>query len=148
MRPPKSTRTDTLFPYKTLFRSSAAVRSHGAARTHRRSRAHRRAAGRRHEHHRGHHRHHRQHTCDHHHSRGGGAVSVAATIERGTAQLRGSRIGQGVVAGVVAYSALYWVPASPLPDVMPWGVVAQGIIFGTSYALLAMGLIQIGRAHV
>src|SRR3546814_3743326 len=45
------------------------------------------------------------------------------------------------LAGVVAYSALYWVPASPLPDVMPWGVVAQGIIFGTSYALLAMGLI-------
>src|SRR3546814_7854297 len=49
------------------------------------------------------------------------------------------------LAGVVAYSALYWVPASPLPDVMPWGVVAQGIIFGTSYALLAMGLILIYR---
>lgn len=51
-----------------------------------------------------------------------------------------------VVAGLcVAYSVLYWVPSSPLPDVMPWGVIAQGIIFGTSYALLAMGLILIYR---
>lgn len=51
-----------------------------------------------------------------------------------------------VVAGLcVAYTVLYWVPLSPLPDVMPWGVIAQGIIFGTSYALLAMGLILIHR---
>ena len=28
---------------------------------------------------------------------------------------------------------------------MPWGVVTQGVIFGTSYALLAMGLILIYR---
>ena len=51
-----------------------------------------------------------------------------------------------IVTGLgVAYSILYWVPASPLPEVMPWGVIAQGIIFGTSYALLAMGLILIYR---
>ena len=34
---------------------------------------------------------------------------------------------------------------SPLPEVMPWGVITQGVIFGTSYALLAMGLILIYR---
>ena len=45
----------------------------------------------------------------------------------------------------MAYSLLYWVPGSPLPDWMPWGVIAQGVIFGTSYALLAMGLILIYR---
>src|SRR3546814_10868000 len=28
-RPPRSTRTDTLFPYTTLFRSAEAVRLHG-----------------------------------------------------------------------------------------------------------------------
>ena len=56
-----------------------------------------------------------------------------------------SRTRSGVVIGVVAYSLLYWVPGSPLPDWMPWGVVAQGVIFGTSYALLAMGLILIYR---
>ncbi|HEU5083988.1 MAG TPA: ABC transporter permease [Acidimicrobiales bacterium] len=51
-----------------------------------------------------------------------------------------------VVAGVVvAYTLLYWVPASPLPTWIPWGVITQGIIFGTSYALLAMGLILIYR---
>jgi len=43
------------------------------------------------------------------------------------------------VAAVVAYSVLYWVPGSPLPTVMPWGVITQGVIFGTSYALAAMG---------
>src|SRR3546814_6487416 len=42
-RPPRSTRTDTLFPYTTLFRSSAAriredPRSRGAARAPRRAR--------------------------------------------------------------------------------------------------------------
>ncbi|MEX0873651.1 MAG: ABC transporter permease [Actinomycetota bacterium] len=46
---------------------------------------------------------------------------------------------------VVAYSTLYWVPGSPLPERMPWGVITQGIIFGTSNALLAMGLILIYR---
>ena len=47
---------------------------------------------------------------------------------------------------VVAYShPLLGARLSPLPDVMPWGVVAQGVIFGTSYALLAMGLILIYR---
>jgi branched-chain amino acid transport system permease protein len=45
----------------------------------------------------------------------------------------------------LAYSILYWVPASPLPDRVPWGVLAQGVIFGSSYALLAMGLILIYR---
>src|SRR3546814_13776598 len=30
-RPPRSTRTDTLFPYTTLFRSSSKVRSHLAS---------------------------------------------------------------------------------------------------------------------
>lgn len=55
------------------------------------------------------------------------------------------RATQFVVTAVIAYSVLYWVPGSPLPDRMPWGVVAQGVIFGTSYALLAMGLILIYR---
>lgn len=51
-----------------------------------------------------------------------------------------------IVAGAaLAYTLLYWVPLSPLPAVMPWGVIAQGVIFGTSYALLAMGLILIYR---
>ena len=51
-----------------------------------------------------------------------------------------------VISGLtVAYTVLYWVPQSPLPEVMPWGVIAQGVIFGTSYALLAMGLILIHR---
>ena len=52
---------------------------------------------------------------------------------------------QAVLAVVAAYVVLYWVPLSPLPEVMPWGVITQGIIFGTSYALLAMGLILIYR---
>ena len=60
-------------------------------------------------------------------------------------QVRERRSTQIVLGAVVAYSLLYWVPASPLPDVIPWGVVAQGVIFGTSYALLAMGLILIYR---
>ena len=50
-----------------------------------------------------------------------------------------------VLGLVVAYTLLYWVPLSPLPEVMPWGVITQGVIFGTSYALLAMGLILIYR---
>jgi branched-chain amino acid transport system permease protein len=66
-------------------------------------------------------------------------------IERGLAALRAQRSAQVVVALAVAYSVLYWVPLSPLPEVMPWGVIAQGVIWGTSYALLAMGLILIYR---
>lgn len=51
-----------------------------------------------------------------------------------------------IVGGLVlAYSLLYWVPGSPLPDWMPWGVVTQGVIFGSSNALLAMGLILVYR---
>ena len=50
-----------------------------------------------------------------------------------------------VLGAFAAYSVLYWVPFSPLPEKMPWGVIAQGVIFGTSYALLAMGLILIYR---
>ena len=66
-------------------------------------------------------------------------------IDRALERVREDRPTQIVLALVVAYSILYWVPASPLPDWMPWGVVAQGVIFGTSYALLAMGLILIYR---
>ncbi len=66
-------------------------------------------------------------------------------IERAVVQLREHRPTQVVLALVVLYSTLYWVPGSPLPDKMPWGVIAQGVIFGTSYALLAMGLILIYR---
>jgi hypothetical protein len=66
-------------------------------------------------------------------------------ITRGLQQLRTNRPAQVVLALVVLYSTLYWVPESPLPDWMPWGVVAQGVIFGTSYALMAMGLILIYR---
>ena len=46
---------------------------------------------------------------------------------------------------VAAYSILYWVPGSPLPDKLPWGVITQGVIFGSSNALLAMGLILVYR---
>jgi branched-chain amino acid transport system permease protein len=60
-------------------------------------------------------------------------------------RVRQHRPTQVVLALIVAYSTLYWVPLSPLPEVMPWGVIAQGVIFGTSYALLAMGLILIYR---
>jgi ABC-type branched-subunit amino acid transport system permease subunit len=60
-------------------------------------------------------------------------------------QVRNSRAAQIVIALVVAYGVLYWIPGSPLPDRIPVGVVAQGVIYGTSYALLAMGLILIYR---
>ena len=66
-------------------------------------------------------------------------------LERTLDRLRSHLPTQITVGLVVAYSILYWVPDSPLPDWMPWGVVAQGVIFGTSYALLAMGLILIYR---
>src|SRR5687768_10946366 len=46
-----------------------------------------------------------------------------------------------VAGAVLAYALVYWVPGSPLPERMPWGVVTQGVIFGTTNALLAMGLI-------
>jgi len=66
-------------------------------------------------------------------------------IERALDRLQRDRTTRIVAGAVVAYCLLYWVPASPLPDRLPWGVVAQGVIFGTSYALLAMGLILIYR---
>ncbi|MGH9275428.1 MAG: ABC transporter permease, partial [Acidimicrobiales bacterium] len=66
-------------------------------------------------------------------------------IARSLEQLRTDRVAQAVLAVVAAYSILYWVPGGPLPTVMPWGVITQGVIFGTSYALLAMGLILIYR---
>jgi branched-chain amino acid transport system permease protein len=66
-------------------------------------------------------------------------------LTRALDQVRDSRPTQLVLVLVVAYSILYWVPGSPLPTRMPWGVIAQGVIFGTSYALLAMGLILIYR---
>ena len=66
-------------------------------------------------------------------------------VEQVRERLETDRTTQVVVGLALAYSVLYWVPASPLPDRMPWGVIAQGIIFGTSYALLAMGLILIYR---
>jgi branched-chain amino acid transport system permease protein len=66
-------------------------------------------------------------------------------LDRALVLLREHRPTQVVVAICIAYSLLYWVPASPLPDWVPWGVIVQGVIFGTSYALLAMGLILIYR---
>jgi len=60
-------------------------------------------------------------------------------------RVREHRTTQVTLAAIAAYSILYWVPGSPLPDRIPWGVVAQGVIFGTSYALLAMGLTLIYR---
>lgn len=66
-------------------------------------------------------------------------------IDNLVSQLRTHLPTQLLVGVVIAYSTLYWVPGSPLPEKMPWGVIAQGVIFGTSYALLAMGLILIYR---
>jgi branched-chain amino acid transport system permease protein len=66
-------------------------------------------------------------------------------ITRALDQLRTDRTTQVVLAVIVLYATLYWVPGCPLPDWVPWGVVAQGVIFGTSYGLLAMGLILIYR---
>jgi branched-chain amino acid transport system permease protein len=56
-----------------------------------------------------------------------------------------NRTAQVVAALVVLYLVLYPVPGSPLPGRMPVGVVTQGIIYGTSYALIGMGLILIYR---
>jgi branched-chain amino acid transport system permease protein len=51
-----------------------------------------------------------------------------------------------ILGAVVAlYAITYWVPGSPWPDKLPFGVIVQGVIYGTSYALLAMGLILIYR---
>ena len=51
-----------------------------------------------------------------------------------------------IIGGLfAAYAVLYWVPGSPLPDKLPWGVLTQGVIFGSSNALLAMGLILVYR---
>ena len=51
-----------------------------------------------------------------------------------------------ILFGVIAlYTVTYWIPGSPWPDRLPWGVITQGVIFGTSYALLAMGLILVYR---
>src|SRR5205085_9014174 len=69
----------------------------------------------------------------------------ATVIEAYLGRLRTDRAAQVITGLVVAYTLLYWVPGSPLPQRMPWGVVTQGLIFGTSYALLAMGLILIYR---
>ena len=68
-------------------------------------------------------------------------MTVATVVD----SVRGHRPTQIVSALAVAYAVLYQVPASPLPDKVPWGVIVQGIIFGSSYALLAMGLILIYR---
>src|SRR5581483_9021392 len=59
--------------------------------------------------------------------------------------LRTDRTTQGIAAAIAAYVLLYWAPGSPLPGRIPFGVVIQGIVYGTSYALLAMGLILIYR---
>jgi branched-chain amino acid transport system permease protein len=55
---------------------------------------------------------------------------------------RAIQIGFAVLA---AYAVTYWIPGSPLPRVLPWGVITQGVIFGSSNALLAMGLILVHR---
>ncbi|HEV3225442.1 MAG TPA: ABC transporter permease, partial [Acidimicrobiales bacterium] len=51
-----------------------------------------------------------------------------------------------ITAGVVAaYIVCSLPPSSPLREWIPLGVVVQGVVYGTSYALLAMGLILIYR---
>ncbi len=70
---------------------------------------------------------------------------ITRAVEHVLEALRTHRPTQVVLVIVALYSTLYWVPGSPLPDWVPWGVVAQGVIFGTSYALMAMGLILIYR---
>jgi len=68
-------------------------------------------------------------------------VTVATVVDT----VREHRPTQVVAGLAVAYALLYQLPSSPLPDKVPWGVIVQGIIFGSSYALLAMGLILIYR---
>jgi len=65
-------------------------------------------------------------------------MADVAVVARRTFDDRRARL---VAGAVLAYSLLYWVPGSPFPERMPWGVVTQGVIFGTTNALLAMGLI-------
>lgn len=66
---------------------------------------------------------------------------MSAVLDRA----RVPRLALSVGAAVLAYLVLYWVPGSPLPERIPFGVIAQGVIYGTSYALLGMGLILIYR---
>jgi branched-chain amino acid transport system permease protein len=70
---------------------------------------------------------------------------VSDVIDGVVDRVRNDRTTQIVVAAIAIYVAFYWVPHSPFPRRLPFGVVAQGIIYGTSYALLAMGLILIYR---
>jgi branched-chain amino acid transport system permease protein len=60
-------------------------------------------------------------------------------------RIRTDRAAQAVLGAVIAYVVLYPLPGSPLPERIPFGVVAQGVIYGTSYALVAMGLILMYR---
>jgi branched-chain amino acid transport system permease protein len=60
-------------------------------------------------------------------------------------KVRTDRATQILLGLVAAYALLYPVPGSPLPERMPTGVIVQGVVYGTSYALLAMGLILIYR---
>ncbi len=72
-------------------------------------------------------------------------MSVRTSIDGAVERVKTHRPTQGVLIALALYSTLYWVPYSPLPRRLPWGVIVQGITFGTSYALLAMGLILIYR---
>ena len=60
-------------------------------------------------------------------------------------KLRGNRTAYVVAAAIALYLIAYPMPGSPLPERMPVGVVTQGIVYGTSYALIGMGLILIYR---
>jgi len=60
-------------------------------------------------------------------------------------RIRTDRVVQIVLGVVLAYAVLYPMPGSPFPERMPLGVVLQGVIYGTSYALVGMGLILIYR---
>src|SRR5205085_6227237 len=55
---------------------------------------------------------------------------------------RALQVGLALVAG---YALFYGVHGSPLPERMPFGVITQGVVYGTSYALIGMGLILIYR---
>ena len=56
-----------------------------------------------------------------------------------------NRTAQVTAACIAVYLLAYPLPGSPLPERMPVGVVTQGLIYGTSYALIGMGLILIYR---
>ena len=72
-------------------------------------------------------------------------MTAPAFADRAVERLQTDRKARWGLVAALVYALGYWVPGSPFPEVMPWGVVAQGVIFGTSYALLAMGLILIYR---